>query len=43
MFTSLRTSRTAVDNVSLNFYADQITSVLGPNGSGKAREEFIHK
>lgn len=40
-FTSFRKTKTAVKNVSINFYENQVTGLLGHNGAGKTTLTYM--
>jgi ATP-binding cassette subfamily A (ABC1) protein 12 len=39
--TKIYGSKTAVENLNLNFYEGHITSLLGPNGAGKTTTMYV--
>lgn len=41
-FKTFRTSKTVVKNVSINFFENQITGLLGHNGAGKVRNVYFY-
>ena len=40
-FSGLKTKKMAVNNLSINFYEDQVTGLLGHNGAGKVNKFLL--